>query len=193
MLIKNFINVMTANLNGGNKGNVFSTATDATLKECTITSGHLLEPVAFTVYSNILRTGYLNVYYNGEGTRAIAGSNCPVILVGSGNTGATIDDHRLENRIDTQLTNISCAKADGTNTVVINTTHTNDSSNSITINEYGLHGLYNTSGTPANYSYSVYMFSRGVLNEPLILAPNESRTFTMIINFDKLLETTTNT
>lgn len=98
-----------------------------------------------------------NVVFN----RAGAG-----IVLGSGTTPATINDHKMENYITEGLDVMLSKLIDADKTRVYKMTITNISKEPITIGEVGILGnVYTSSGSSANYA----LMERTVLDSPITI------------------------
>lgn len=106
------------------------------------------------------------------------------IAFGSGTTPPQKTDYKLENHITTGLTysGNNTNKTDG----VANWVQTvqNTSTAQITITEVGLFSTYDES------SCNVYLLTRTVLDTPVVLQPNEVKTFTITIDYNKFVDGT---
>lgn len=107
------------------------------------------------------------------------------IAFGSGTTPPQKTDYKLENPITTGL-NYS---GNNTNTTdgVVNWVQTvqNTSTAQITITEVGLFTKYDRSN-----NFSAYLLTRTVLDTPVVLQPNEVKTFTITIDYNKFVDGT---
>lgn len=105
------------------------------------------------------------------------------IVFGSGTTPPQITDYQIENHIADGLTysNNSTSKANN----VVNWVQTvqNTSSEPITISEVGLFSACNT-------TYLCVLLTRTVLDNPVVLQPNEVKTFTITIDYNKFVDGT---
>lgn len=111
---------------------------------------------------------------------------CRGIVFGSGTTPPQKTDYKLENYITTGLTysGNNTNQADG----VVNWVQTvqNTSTAQITITEVGLFSRCSASG----HDYEVFLLTRTVLDTPVVLQPNEVKTFTIIIDYNKFVDGT---
>lgn len=105
------------------------------------------------------------------------------IVFGSGTTPPQKTDYKLENHITTGLT------YSGNNTNLVDgvahwvQTVQNTSTAQITITEVG---LFTGGGT----GYSTFLLTRTVLDTPVVLQPNEVKTFTIVIDYKKFVDGT---
>lgn len=103
------------------------------------------------------------------------------IVFGSGTTPPQKTDYKIENHIADGLTysNHSTSKANN----VVNWVQTvqNTSSEPITISEVGLFSAVSST------DYCV-LLTRTVLDTPVVLQPNEVKTFTIIIDYNKFID-----
>ena len=108
------------------------------------------------------------------------------IAFGSGTTPPQKTDYKLENYITTGLTysgnntNITDGVANWVQTVQ------NTSTAQITITEVGLFSRDSYSGQ----NYTVFLLTRTVLDTPVVLQPNEVKTFTITIDYNKFVDGT---
>lgn len=107
------------------------------------------------------------------------------IAFGSGTTPPQKTDYKLENYITTGLTysGNNTKQTDG----VVNWVQTvqNTSTAQITITEVGLFAK----ATSIEY-YATYLITRTVLDTPVVLQPNEVKTFTITIDYNKFVDGT---
>lgn len=107
------------------------------------------------------------------------------IAFGSGTTPPQKTDYKLENYITTGLTysGNNTNKTDG----VANWVQTvqNTSTAQITITEVGLFSKYRDSD-----AYNTFLLTRTVLDTPVVLQPNEVKTFTITIDYNKFVDGT---
>ena len=105
------------------------------------------------------------------------------IAFGSGTTPPQKTDYKIENRITDGLTysNNSTSKANN----IANWVQTvqNTSSEPITISEVGLFSAINT-------TYITVLLTRTVLDNPVVLQPNDVKTFTITIDYNKFIDGT---
>lgn len=164
MLLNNFIATMYPNM------------------KITDTAGGITEEITFaiSIIESLPSNGYSETSqtrYFGPFTRGIA--------FGSGTTPPQKTDYKLENYITTGLTysGNNTNKADG----VANWVQTvqNTSTAQITITEVGLFSKY------ANLdAYNTFLLTRTVLDTPVVLQPNEVKTFTITIDYNKFTDGT---
>ena len=109
------------------------------------------------------------------------------IAFGSGTTPPQKTDYKLENYITTGLT------YSGNNTNQIDgiaywvQTVQNTSTAQITITEVGLFSKYSAY---TGSTYSTLLLTRTVLDTPVVLQPNEVKTFTITIDYNKFVDGT---
>lgn len=107
------------------------------------------------------------------------------IAFGSGTTPPQKTDYKLENYITTGLaySGNNTNKTDG----VANWVQTvqNTSTAPITITEVGLFSKFDRSN-----DYSTFLLTRTVLDTPVVLQPNEVKTFTITIDYNKFVDGT---
>lgn len=112
-----------------------------------------------------------------------------LICVGNGTTPPTADDVKLENAIlDLDYNGGICAL--NKQTITVTTTWQNNTGAPITINELGIHSSNYLSSS--NTQIPFVILTRSVLEQPVVMQDGESRTFSIAINFGKMLETSTN-
>lgn len=108
------------------------------------------------------------------------------IAFGSGTTPHQKTDYKLENYITTGLTysgnntNLQDGVASWVQTVQ------NTSTAQITITEVGLFSKNDKTGK----NYTVFLLTRTVLDTPVVLQPNEVKTFTITIDYNKFVDGT---
>lgn len=107
------------------------------------------------------------------------------IAFGSGTTPPQKTDYKLENHITTGLTysGNNTNKTDG----VANWVQTvqNTSTAQITITEVGLFSNFD-----AQIGFNTFLLTRTVLDTPVVLQPNEVKTFTIAIDYNKFVDGT---
>lgn len=108
------------------------------------------------------------------------------IAFGSGTTPPQKTDYKLENYITTGLTysGNNTNQTDG----IANWVQTvqNTSTAQITITEVGLFSRFTGTARP----YSTLLLTRTVLDTPVVLQPNEVKTFTITIDYNKFVDGT---
>lgn len=125
-------------------------------------------------------------YYSNTGTAAMYYPFYRGIAFGSGTTPPQKTDYKLENYITTGLT------YSGNNTKltdgVANWVQTvqNTSTAQITITEVGLFSRCSNSAQ----NYTAFLLTRTVLDTPVVLQPNEVKTFTITIDYNKFVDGT---
>lgn len=109
--------------------------------------------------------------------------NCRGIVFGSGTTPPQKTDYKIENHIADGLTysNNSTSKANN----IVNWVQTvqNTSSEPITISEVGLF-------TAKGSEELCVLLTRTVLDNPVVLQPNDVKTFTITIDYNKFIDGT---
>lgn len=125
-------------------------------------------------------------FYSDTGTVEVYVPFSRGIAFGSGTTPPQKTDYKLENHITTGLT----YSGNNTNTTdgVTNWVQTvqNTSGEPITISEVGLFSKNSLSGQ----NYTVFLLTRTVLDTPVVLQPNEVKTFTITIDYNKFVDGT---
>lgn len=165
MLLNNFITTMHPLMK--------TTTTAGTIKDQT----YFDNPRAYSISSD---------FYTDTGTVPAYNPYSRGIAFGSGTTPPQKTDYKLENYITTGLT----YSGNNTNTTneVANWVQTvqNTSTAQITITEVGLFSRYESSGQ----NFTVYLLTRTVLDTPVVLQPNEVKTFTITIDYNKFVDGT---
>lgn len=187
MLTKLFTQVISAAIRDGiNLTNIKLTSGTTTTTNVTNTS------YAFdfaNVYTTILQNTK-DAYSTGvalsfnTNTSSLGANNW--ICVGSGTTPPTVDDYKLENAL-LDLTYQGRLLNYQNNTLIFSGIVTNNTEAPVTINEVGV--LLSSSSSSSSGSA---LIARTVLQEPVILAVGDSRTFSVAVNLDEMLETSTN-
>lgn len=115
-----------------------------------------------------------------------------LICVGIGTTPPTIDDTKLENAIlNLDFLGGSCAGS--YQTITATSTWQNNTGAPVTINELGIHFSSDINSTNTSYTKAPFVIlTRSVLEQPVVMQDGDSRTFSIAINFNKMLETATN-
>lgn len=125
-------------------------------------------------------------YYSDTGTVLIYTPFSRGIAFGSGTTPPQKTDYKLENYITTGLT----YSGNNTNSTdgVANWVQTvqNTSTAQITITEVGLFSKNSDTGQ----DYTAFLLTRTVLDTPVVLQPNEVKTFTITIDYNKFVDGT---
>lgn len=125
-------------------------------------------------------------FYSDTGTVEIYVPFSRGIAFGSGTTPPQKTDYKLKNYITTGLTysgnntNLTDGVANWVQTVQ------NTSGEPITISEVGLFSKNNHTGK----NYTVFLLTRTVLDTPVVLQPNEVKTFTITIDYNKFVDGT---
>lgn len=148
----------------------------------TDTTGGIKEETSFDIC--IIQSHPSNSYSETSET-AFFGPFGRGIAFGSGTTPPQKTDYKLENYITTGLTysGNNTNKTDG----VANWVQTvqNTSTAQITITEVGLFSKYDVSS-----SFNTFLLTRTVLDTPVVLQPNEVKTFTITIDYNKFVDGT---
>ena len=161
MLLNNFITTLYSVLNAVSvNGDIFE---NLDISSAFITS----IPPTYYNYSN-----YRDYY---PGNRGIA--------FGSGTTPPKKTDYRIEEHIADGLTYSNNSTSEANNVVNWVQTVQNTSSEPITISEVGLFSAVNT-------TYVTVLLTRTVLDTPVVLQPNEVKTFTITIDYNKFVDGT---
>lgn len=125
-------------------------------------------------------------FYSDTGTVKFYAPFSRGIVFGSGTTPPQKTDYKLENYITTGLT-YSGNNTDLTDGVAhwVQTVQ-NTSTAQITITEVGLFSKTRSTGQ----DYTVFLLTRTVLDTPVVLQPNEVKTFTITIDYNKFVDGT---
>lgn len=97
------------------------------------------------------------------------------IIVGNGTTPPTFSDYKMENPLKDTLTFSNNAVSIKARVQVLTQSVTNPTSETVTINEVGVYG-YTDPGC--------YLLTRSIIS-PVTLAPSETKTFTIKIDYNK--------
>jgi hypothetical protein len=149
--------------------------------EITITSGQTRTDAS---YSSYLESEESDMYTEEAGGRNFTFAPfARGIAFGSGTTPPQKTNYKLENHITTGLT-YSGNNANQTNRIAhwVQTVQ-NTSTAQITITEVGLFSRYSVDYTPV-------LLTRTVLDTPVVLQPNEVKTFTITIDYNKFVDGT---
>lgn len=164
MLLNNFIATMYPEMK--------TTDTTGTIKNETKFDISIIKSASSNHYSETSGLPYFGPFGRG-------------IAFGSGTTPPQKTDYKLENYIATGLTysGNNTNKTDG----VANWVQTvqNTSTAQITITEVGLFTKYDNSD-----DYNTFLLTRTVLDTPVVLQPNEVKTFTITIDYNKFIDGT---
>lgn len=102
------------------------------------------------------------------------------IAYGNGTTIATSNDYKLEGEI-TDLTLLANSVSTTDNGYIITSSVRNIADEDIIVKELG---IFETSKSESAYGMmSTFMLTRNVLETPITIKPNETKTFTITINF----------
>lgn len=164
MLLNNFIATMYPDMK--------TTDTAGTIKVETGFDHSVIKSLSSKGYTSTSETPFYGPFSRG-------------IAFGSGTTPPQKTDYKLENYITNGLTysGNNTNKTDG----VANWVQTvqNTSTAQITITEVGLFSKYEEGG-----SFSSFLLTRTVLDTPVVLQPNEVKTFTITIDYNKFVDGT---
>lgn len=105
------------------------------------------------------------------------------IVFGSGTTPPQKTDYKIENHIADGLIYLTNSTSEKNNVVNWVQTVQNTSSEPITISEVGLFSAVN------NQSFCA-LLTRTVLDNPVVLQPNDVKTFSIIIDYNKFIDGT---
>lgn len=162
MLLNNFITSLYPNLVG------------------TLTTGNLSGNINY--YSSVLQS-LSPSYYSETGSGVYYNLFGRGIVFGSGTTPPQKTDYKLNNHITTGLTYNNNSTSTNNNVVSWVQTVQNTSTEQITITEVGLFSAYSD-------SQPTLLLTRTVLDNPVILQPNEVKTFTITIDYNKFVDGT---
>ena len=119
----------------------------------------------------------LNTIINSDGISSnVLGGVC--MGFGSGNKQVSLEDYKLHTWID-NLSYQSSSVETTEEGYTVTTSVKNNTSTDIIVSEVGLFCL----GRNINLSYPPCMLARNVLETPITIKPNETKTFTVTINF----------
>ena len=171
MILRNFINRFYYSNMGSNAYPVLKS-----------TGGYTDVTVRYDNYIN----GTSNATFDNDcpKTSATAGySNRPLnkisIVVGSGDVAPTYDDYKMGNPLNLSTVTQSYSTNGGVMTFV--KTFKNDSGSEVTVKEVGLFG------NPYDYPNCVVL-TRTVLSSPVTIANGETKTFTVVVDWNKFSE-----
>lgn len=104
------------------------------------------------------------------------------LVFGQGTTTPTLEDYRIENHINTGLTYTGNSSSFINGVASLTQVVQNTSDTSITINEVGIFC--------ENYNINVasLLITRTVLDTPVVLQPNDIKTFTVTIDYNKFVD-----
>lgn len=143
-----------------------------------------------STYGNVRATKFgfypnINIYadnYNEDNTN-VSDTLGIGLVIGSGTTPPTIDDYKMENAITTNLNAGGVTRSFNANTsnssITVVQPIVNIGANTITISEIGLFARYDGA------SNGCMLLSRDVIT-PVTIAPNESKTFVVSIDFTQM-------
>lgn len=117
-------------------------------------------------------------FYNNVGTQSSVSSNYKGIILGTGTTPPTYSDYKMEN-YGIGLTYSNQTATWSAPNMILTESATNNTDASIIVSEVGVFGMQENNGR-----YKKILFIRNVI-EPITIKPNETKTFTVKINFDK--------
>ena len=166
MLLKNFCMAMAVPIAGSTDGQEYKVIRQTTGTYTTLSGS------PSSIYST---TGeaYTETGYNDSKFGKYKG-----IILGTGTTPPTYEDYRMENS-NTGLTYSNPSFSWSAPNVIITESATNNTDANIIVSEVGVFGMYDTSAT-----YQRILYTRSLI-EPVTIKPNETKTFTVKINFDK--------
>lgn len=169
MILKNFNTIINQQIFSSSfLGDGFKTTANT---PGTSLSGSNLSSITGQRYSENNRT--MNVY------------SLIFIALGSGTTPPTVDDYKLVSKIPDAITNYSNNTLTYfSNTMILTQTVTNISTNTenIEVNEVGI-GLAGNQ----TLSYPCFLITRSVLPETVVIAPGETKTFTVTLDTSKFI------
>ena len=125
-----------------------------------------IAPVMGSYYDNSGSNGFKFGYYKG-------------IILGTGTTPPAYSDFRMEN-YNTGLTYSNATASWSAPNMILTESATNNTDSDITVSEIGVFGMDSNN----NQYYNKVLYTRNVI-EPVTIKPNETKTFTVKINFDK--------
>lgn len=122
---------------------------------------------------------YFNSLVNNQGVYSSLINTYPAFIIGKGLTPPTVDDYTLEDPITSGF-NANLAITYANNKINLAQTLTNTTSESITISEVGF-----KIGT-ANGNTCIFLVDRTLLDKPVTIAPNETKTIQYSIDFNNM-------
>ena len=112
-----------------------------------------------------------------------------ILFIGTGNTPVETSDYKLENAVELNIISASCVH-NADETTIITRTFQNNTGEEVIIKEVGLYMFCSQTSNDTykneKYYVPVIMLGRKVLNTPIIIANNESYTFTYKIDMSKI-------
>ena len=162
MLLNNFVTSLYPCLRG--------TSASGTLTEIINYDYVTLEACPPDRYSETVSRGHYNLFKRG-------------LVFGSGTTPPQKKDYKLNNQKNTGLTYNNSSTSTNNNVVSWVQTVQNTSTEQITIAEVGLFSSHAQSSP-------TLLLTRTVLDNPVILQPNEVKTFTITIDYNKFVDGT---
>ena len=166
MILRNFINRFYYSNINANSNRVLKS-----------TGGHNNVTVVYNEF--ISGTSTANFNNNSSDSNSSYPLNKISIVIGSGDVAPTYDDYKMGNPLNLSTVTQSYSTDGGVMTFV--KTFKNDSGSEVTVKEVGLFG------TPGIYSYCVVL-TRTVLSSPVTIANGETKTFTVVVDWNKFSE-----
>lgn len=117
-------------------------------------------------------------FYNESGNRHSTVGNYKGIILGTGTTPPTYSDYKMEN-YNTGLTYSNETASWSAPNVILTESATNGTDANIIVSEVGVFGM-DSKGA----DFKKILYTRSLI-EPVTIKPNETKTFTVKINFDK--------
>ena len=111
------------------------------------------------------------------------------MFAGTGDTPVSSSDYKLENAVELNIISASCVH-NADETTIITRTFQNNTGEEVIIKEVGLYMFCSQTSNDTykneKYYVPVIMLGRKVLNTPIIIANNESYTFTYKIDMSQI-------
>ena len=173
MLLKNFIVSLASGVASPvttkSSNPLFRKATTGTEYQIRSGMGDTIYSISGSLYSNT--TGA-----NGIGTVG----TCKGIVLGTGTTPPTYSDFRIETPVESSGYSNNSYSISGDCQQVLTQSYTNKSSEDITVTELGLF----VTDSDTNEYFAKVLLTRNVIS-PVTIKPNETKTFTIKIDYNK--------
>lgn len=173
MLLKNFI----VSLASGVATPTTTNSSNPLFRKATTGTGYQIRSGSMsTIYSV---SG--SVYSNTTGSNGIDTiGTCKGIVLGTGTTPPTYNDFRIETPVESSGYSNNSYSISADCQQVLTQSYTNKSSEDITVTELGLF----VSDSDTNENYAKVLLTRNVIS-PVTIKPNETKTFTIKIDYKK--------
>lgn len=177
MLLNNIINFFSYNLYKG----AISTSN-------TLDNGNMIG-VNYAFSSVFSPSSYHNTGNTMTSTKYNIASNVGIVI-GKDTTPPQKTDYQMVEPITTGFTTVNSLLKKGDILGVVSSI-TNTSEENITVNSVGLWGCPAASSSILS-TYLIYLLTKTLLEQPLIIKPSETKTITITINFNKMLDSVNN-